>query len=325
MFDAEAVRRQVLLQVRNTYLQLALAAEQTVLLSDALNLSLAQYNDIKVNVEAGTKSRSDKLSSHQDLLSKERSLSQARADMAQSLRDLSDLTGVVFSSGVSIPIDVRAAGSLPDDVTAPSVEIELDSHDRLYQRFASFQMEHLWQDHPSLSSLTELAKAAHQTADSASAGYWPTFQLMARTSLDYPNGPILEKFNQTSAGVTVNWPLFDAGNTRNRIRQNEKISELNMEKHDQALADMTRDWNKAMDQIASLEEQKHINETAVSESAELVDIIYKAYKSGARTYLDVENADLQALEAKNQLAITRVHIVMNLVVLASLSEDNNPK
>jgi len=78
--------------------QVSLADEQVKLYTDALALANAQYEDIKINARAGTKSLSDELQSHQEVLTRMKQLRQAKADMATALLDLSAITGEEYKS-----------------------------------------------------------------------------------------------------------------------------------------------------------------------------------------------------------------------------------
>ena len=100
---AQAAKRQLLLAVRMAYFQTQIDLEQVRLLGDSLKVAQAQYTDISHQARYGTASQLDLLSSHQEVLSYQRSFSQAQAALAGSLRDLFDLVGVKEPADFSLP------------------------------------------------------------------------------------------------------------------------------------------------------------------------------------------------------------------------------
>jgi outer membrane protein TolC len=309
----------VALATRFSYFQLALAGEQMVLYADALRLSQTQYNDIHLQAAAGNKSRKDELSAHQDVLSRQKQLSQARADMASALRDLSGLTGVIYSSACCVPIDMRVAGTLPANTAVPTLSVATEPLDTLLARFLPSRSSVVWEDHPDLQSFTRLAESARLAAKSARENLLPRVQVSAKTSFDYPNGPVLETINQNTAGVTLNWPLFEGGASESRANDDAEQEKAALSRRDQKASDFRRDWDKAQDQLVTLAEQERLNELAAAEADELARITFRSYQSGGVTYIEVQNANYRALEAKIQLARTKVQMLMNLAVLTSLS------
>jgi len=316
----KAAEGQLLLSARSAYFRVALAGEQVTLYADSLKLANAQYVDIKNNVHAGTRSLSDELSAHQEVLSRMKQLRQARADMASALRDLADITGQDYLCDVSAPLDARASGPFPESVSGPTSIVKLESIDSLLEKFEPYAKTKLNENHPGIKTYSKSAEAAGFARRGAEADKWPKLQLMARTSLEYPNGNQAVNYTQNALGATLNWTFFDSGLEGKRAAEQENESSSAGQLEKQAKSDYTRDWNKMMDQLANLEEQRKINDTAVSETARLAEITYKSYSAGSATYLEVEDANFKSLEAKIDSAFTKVQILQNLAVLASLSE-----
>ena len=318
--EMEATRRQVLLAGRAAYVQAALAAEQVRMVSDALELARAQYADITLNVSAGTKSRMDKLASHQEVLARTIQLSQARSDLAVSLRELAAVTGAVYCGDTCIPTDSRARDDVYDEIAAPNMAVTMDSIGDLERVFGAYRGAKMWRAHPGVAALTELAESARLAAKNASTGLWPKIQLSARTSLDYPNGPKFEEFVQNSFGASVAWPFFDSGATKNRVLENNKTRDSAINRGVQAGVDLAREWEKTADRILHLKEQEKINAIALREADELASITYKAYKAGSLSYMEVQNANYRTLEAKIRMVKTKAQILANLAIIASLAE-----
>ncbi len=318
--QAQAAESRLLLDARSAYFRVALAGEQVTLYADSLKLANAQYNDIKINVHAGTRSLLDELSAHQEVLTRMKQLRQARADMASALRDLAAITGQDYACDVSAPLDARAAGTLPDSVSGPTSIVKLESIDSLLDKFEPYAKTRLNDNHPGIKTYSKSEESAIFAKRGIEADKWPKVQLSARSSLEYPNGNQAVDYNQNALGVTLNWTLFESGLTNKRAAEQESESRSAGELEKQARTDYSRDWNKTTDQLLNLEEQRKINDISVSESAQLADITYKSYNAGSATYLEVEDANFKSLEAKIDSATTKVQILLNLATLASLSE-----
>jgi len=294
--EAEVTRRAVLLSARAAYFQVALAGEQITLFSDALKLANAQYEDIKLNVRAGTKSLADNLKAHEEVIGRMKQLRQAQADMSYALSELSAVVGKDYTG------------------------VELESIDSMLAKFEPFSISKLNENHPSLLVFRNSAESLEYSKRAASALRWPKLQLSAKSSLDYPNTTILENFNQNTFYASLSMPLYETGASKNRINENENIKQANLSRAGQALADLKRDWDKTTSQLSNLREQNALNDISVSETEQLAKIIYKTYKTGSLSYIEVENANFKALEAKIQAARTKVQILINLAVLAGMSE-----
>jgi outer membrane protein TolC len=294
--EAEAVRRQIVLAARAAYFQVALSGEQVTLYSDALKLANAQYEDIRVNVKAGTKSRADELQAHQEVLARMKQLRQAQADMASALRDLSSVTGQEYDS------------------------VKLENIDSMLAKFEPYKELKLNENHPNLQMYAKTAESAEYAKRGAGAGGWPKVQLSAKSSVEYPNGNQLESYGQNMLGASFNWTFFEAGAVRKRVNEYENSRSAGLQRREQSLADLKRDWAKTMDQLSNLEDQRKLNEVSVEETGQLSQIIYKTYKTGSISFLEVENANFKALEAKIQSATTKMQMLMNFAVLANLSE-----
>ena len=314
----KATERQVRLAVRLAYFQAQTALEQVRLLGDSLKVAQAQYADIQKQARFGTASRMDQLSSHQEVLNYERQFRQAGAKLAQSLRDLYDLVGEKEPADFSSPLDARMLGALPDGVTAPSVWLsmdqEKDSMDSLRKEAATPD-----DNVPQLKTYAYLADSSRFAADAAHSGLFPKVTLSAQAGYENPDGPILSTVQQNIVSLSVSMPLFDFGQILQDSDSKRKQSEAYLKDLDQAKADLWRDWNKTNDELSSLEYQRNLNDTAVSETQELARLTYGAYRAGTARFLEVQTANFQALDAKVQAVANDIQMLMQLSILSSLS------
>ncbi|MFA6003864.1 MAG: TolC family protein [Elusimicrobiota bacterium] len=317
--DAElrAAGLQLRLRARAAYFQAQLDLEQVRLLADALKLAQDQYRDIEARRQAGASSFIDSLSAHQEELHRRRLFRQARADLAAALRDLFALTGEEAQVALSLPF---AAGAvLPEGSEPASVAVTLDPPGQALALLESAARAGFDPEHPRLRQLAEAARSGRQAAAGIRAGLWPRIQVQAKTSLDYPNGPVLEKFRQDTVAASAAFPIFEFGRTRREAGEAEHLASALDQRLAQLKRDLNRDWSKARDQFASLQAQSEIDRISVRETKELARRIYDSYKAGRSTFLEVQSANLKELEAQVQAARTDAQKLMQLALLDDLA------
>jgi outer membrane protein TolC len=192
---SEALRltqRQALLAVRSAYLQVRLAREQVRLLGDSLLLAQSQQKDVEARVAAGTAGQLDLSSARQETLSRRRGLREARASLAGSLRDLSDLTGESPAADPSLPLDDATAAKPPRDIDKPTLILEMEPEEtvrgRLMEALPTLELSlKNSAAQPQIQQWTDAAEAARRQASSAKASLLPKIQVTGRASYDYPN------------------------------------------------------------------------------------------------------------------------------------------
>ena len=314
-----ATERQLKLAVRMAYFQTQIALEQARLLGDSLQVAQAQYADIQKQARFGTASRMDLLSSHQEALNYQRQFRQAEATLAQALRDLFALVGEKEPADFSTPLDARMEGALPEGVTAPtawlSMDSEKDSMDFLRKEAAAPPDDNV----PQLKTYAYLADSSRSAAEAVHSGLFPKITLSAQAGYENPDGPILETVQQNIVSLSVSVPLFDWGQIVNDSDSKRQQSEAYLKNLDQAKSDLWRDWNKAKDALSSLDYQRGLNDTAVSETQELSKLTYGAYRAGTARFLEVQTSNFQALNAKVLAVGNDIQILMQLSILSSLS------
>ncbi|HEV2353691.1 MAG TPA: TolC family protein, partial [Puia sp.] len=147
----------------------------------------------------------------------------------------------------------------------------------------------------------------------------PKITVSAQAGYENPDGPILTTVQQNIVSVSASMPLFDWGQILQDSDSKHRQAEAYLKNLDQAKTDLWRDWNKAQDALSSLEYQKTLNDTAVSETQELSRLTYGAYRAGTVRFLEVETANFQALNAKILAVDNDLQMLMQLSVLSSLA------
>ena len=319
----EAAERQIRLGVRLAYFQAQINLEQVRLLGDSLELSKAQFADIEHQAKYGTASKMDRLSAHLEVLNYQRQFWQAQANLAQSLRDLYALVGIPEPANFTSPVDARMKDDLPTEVENPTVLLTLDgvlSSKAALQNEASVPPD---DSEPQLKTYAYLADSSRLAADSIRSQLFPKITLSAQAGYENPDEPILQTVQQNIVSVSLNMPLFDWGQIISDSDSKHKQFEAYLKDLDQAKLDMWRDWNKGQDGLRSLEHQQTLNETGVNETKQLAKLTYQAYKAGTTRFLEVQTANVQALNAKVQAIANDIQILMQLSVLSSLAGSNN--
>jgi outer membrane protein TolC len=315
----EATVRQVTLAVRMAYFQAKVNAEQVRLLGDSLKVAQDQYTDIGHQFKFGTASRMDHLSSHQEVLNYQRQFRQAQANLAESLRDLYSLVGVKEPADFKLPLDKHMEDALPDTIPLPSVWLVMDSTEDSLAMLKKEEVIPPDDQVPQLRTYAYMADSSRSAANAIHSELLPKITLSAQAGYENPDGPILETVQQNIISISASMPLFDWGQIVNDSDAKQKQAEVYEQNWSQAKMDLWRDWNKAKDQLSSLRYQEKLNDEAVSETTDLAKLTYKSYKAGTVRFLEVQTANLQALDAKIQSVSNNVQLLMQLSVLSSLS------
>ena len=317
--EVDGLRRQAELGASLAYFQVQMAAEQVRLVADSLKLAQAQYRDITLRQESGAASRIDLLQAHQEVLVRRRLLASARADLGGALQDLFARTGRGLDADTSLPIDEKSAAAMPADAAAPTLVVVLEPLDAALAALGTVAARGPDPNHPSVAVQEKAAAAARSAASGMLASHLPRLAVTGRISREYPNGPELADITQKSAGLSVSMPLFEGGKTFRDEWEQRESAKASGKRAEKARRDLARDWRKASERLALLREQAAINETAARETGELADLVYEAYRAGQARFIEVQAANLKAMEAKVQEARTRVEMLGQLAVLKSLA------
>jgi len=316
--EAENARRQVLLKTRAAYFGVQLALERVYLIGENLQLSLSQLKDIELGVKAGSRSRLDGIRSRQEVTARRRDLLRARAELSAMLRDFSFITGLPLPPGKGLPLDARLAAR--DYAADARMLVRAEPYEEILHRFLPAADKAPGKALPAVTAFSDSAAAYRAAAGGYKAEKFPRLTFSARSSIDYPNGPNLYSFLQNSAGLSLSLPLFESGS----LAEREKESRLNAEaadaKRDEAAVAADRDFDKALDEYNALMEEQLLNIEAVDDAQDASKLAYEAYKAGGGTWLEVESANLKALQAKTTAASANAGILMQLALMDSLSD-----
>ena len=317
--EAENVSRQVIFKARTAYFQLQLALERVYLIGENLQLALSQLKDISLGVKAGSRSRLDEIRARQETLARRRDLLRVRAELSGALRDFSFITGLELPGNSALPLDARMAGRDYGDTEPALLFIKVEPYADILSRLLPSAAAEFDRELPAVKALGEAVLAYKASAGAYKAEKFPKLTLGARSSVDYPNGPNLYSFVQNSASLAVSLPLFESGRSSEKEIESALNASAFLEKREEAVLSAKRDFEKARDDYKALIAEQAINEEAEAGAAEAAKLAYEAYKAGGGTWLEVESANLKALQAKTASASTNAEVLLKLAVLANLT------
>jgi outer membrane protein TolC len=238
-----SLRRSILSGVRTSYIRAQLAQQETRVVLESFELAKSQSSEIAQRFRAGSASRLDSLNAQREVATYELKFSQSRAEEEAAGIDLLSLTG---EKDPAVP---------PQGLKLDSLQV---SGERLeIKTLATFSPE----QHPLAVAQNALAQSAEHAATSQLRSYWPNVQFQARTSLDYPNGPVREQFHQNTLQVNLSMPVWDWGYTGDQVAQKRAEAQSALAKRENALVELRREYQKILARLESLKSQKNDGST----------------------------------------------------------------
>ena len=299
-------KRQTLLAVRLAYFKVQLRQEQLRLVTNSLKLAEAQYSDIANRVRIGSSTRIDLLSAHKEVLNFKIQSRQIQSDLSGDLRDLYAISGSNDSSDFKTPVEL-------DLISSTLITFFKYENQNLSEKV----LDH----HPLIEMHNFNVESLRAMSESYSSHHLPKISLFAKTSIDYPNGPILEKFNQNTIGVNLTMPLFEKGRSTSEASEKKNLAIARENSREQEKIEIVRDWQKSKDQLKGMQDKVDIYKQAVTESEEQAKLVYSSYRFGRSSFLEVQSSNLHALEVKLQSTTNDVQTLIQLAYLASISEE----
>ncbi|HVE13666.1 MAG TPA: TolC family protein, partial [Elusimicrobiota bacterium] len=318
---ARLARRQAALGARLAYFQVQLARERLALLDDSVSLADTQHADIAKRRRAGSASRLDDLFAHQEALRRRRDYLDAQSALGAAVSELLALTGGAEGLDAARAADARKPRA-PADLPQPTLLVEVDALSVSTAALAAAAASPLDPAHPRLAAYEAMADAARLSARAAEAAGRPKLQLTARASYDYPNIPLLESVWQKTAGLSLSAPLLEFGRSKSEAGALRAQAAAAESRRAQAQDELVRDRAKSLERLASLETQAPILERSLAEADEVARLTYSAYQAGHSSLLEVQSANVRAVEARTERARADAEALIELAVLASLAPES---
>ena len=308
--DERVQTAQLVASVKLAYLQTQLGLEQVQLVADSLKLAQAQHKDIANRKKAGAASQLEFLTAQKEVLSYELQFKQQEIDLSASVRDLLALLHETRYQDIQHPA--------PPGFAKASLWLRLDSLEKAEVSEGRHEPTNLDELPPQLKSQDLMAESLDWLAKSATATLYPQLLFSARTSLDYPNGPILQQINQNTLSVGLAMPLYEFNRTQHLAAEKDFEAQATRYRRQQLESDIQRDFAKSKAALVSLRAQQIDAEDSVKQSESLAHLNYEAYRFGNINLTEVQAANLRALQAKVDLARIRAGIIRELILLKTI-------
>jgi outer membrane protein, protease secretion system len=295
--------------VQNVAVRVAGAYLDALLAQDTLSLALAQKQAYMTQLDAARKRFSAGAGVRTDIDD-----AQARVDMAIA-QELEARQALGYTRRqLQVMVDVPIAELAPVDPDklrrlAPDPGALLNWTDRAEQ------------NSPELRSLRAQLAAAKLEVEKAEAGHKPTLDAIAQWSVSDSNSvnTVGTHYDQKAIGLQLHVPLYSGGYVNSQVRQaldqQERINEtLEATRRDLSLRveKEYRGITEGAERIRALEQAVRSAETTLVSSR-------RSFEGGARTLVDVLNAEQQRVSALRDLANARYEYMASRIRLRALA------
>lgn len=174
---------------------------------------------------------------------------------------------------------------------------------------------------PELQSARAQIEYVRADIDRAKAGHYPTLDAIAQLSRSESDNPtrINSRYLQKQIGVQLTVPLYQGGYVDSQVRE----ALANLERAENKLDELRRDLgvrvHKEFKGVTEGVQKVRALEQAVRSAEQLVVSSRRSFEAGARTRLDILNAEAQAGQARRDLAQARLLYLLSQVRLKALA------
>lgn len=219
-----------------------------------------------------------------DVSQSEASLSNARANVVTAQGDLNSSTALYYS----------IVGEYPESLKAPSSDLDIPASKDL-------AISQALKNSPDVLVSQYLDKAAESDIDVINAELLPSLNLTGSIDATYDPSNSTDDVRSSTIKASLTVPLYKSGSSRSKIRQakhkaNQKRIEVLTAQRDVEANTIAawEDYKAAQSNIVARESQINANEIALQG-------VFEEEKVGARTVLDVLDAENDLLNSKVEL------------------------
>ncbi len=298
--EQKDLRLKTILETQQSYVNVQLGMEELQLVEATLKLVQARIKSIEERVQGGN-------ASELELLSVQREESQLKLRYAQTQTSLTQsvhkLTKMIDTKDVPEPL---IPGGISEkkrakDIAKPNLIVKLEAMEVTLKSLLTHAAKAPNPNHPNLKALSQLIESARLAAESKENEAMPTVSLFAKSSYDYPNGPLDQHVWQNSLGVSISWNIYDARLKRDLSaskRAEVVANEIQKTKIDR---DFLEIWRNLQSNLYHISEQKKIVAGSIATVIKEAKMITENYQAGSVTYIEVQRANNQVLEAQTTL------------------------
>ena len=301
-----------LFKLRVAYYKTQVAIEECHLLKKSLDLAKRQNQDITKNYTSGACSKLDKLNS-------DRSVANYKLDYTQSLANFSSAFFDLLNVMETTETFKEEETPVPYNLDENGKEIKLDSISDTIKNFNFEDIKFSPQKNLEVVSLGYVQESLKLAYESQKSQDSMQIKLYAKSSYDYPNGPITEDVHQNIVGVSASFPLWDWQiNKKLEFEKKQKAKAAQYRKEKKRI-EVTKTWEKIQTQIRQSKKQIEVAKDAITLSEKVANLGFDAYKNGKITFVELEEANLKLLKAKVQHLKINAKLLSQMALLETMS------
>jgi len=308
-FELEYEKKQLILNVRQAYFMLISSLATLDLLNQQLALAQAQNRDVRKGIEHGIKNKLDGVLSDSDVLQRQSQIKSAQISVTDCIKILNDLTG----NAVSFDFEKYASQNSWKEL------FDFDSLKDLLDKFLAYLSASFDENNSSAASLEMMSKYYETLAGADINSNYPVINIYAKSTMDHPNGPLVETFNQNTAGASFSMPLYQFGRNKKAAESGRYSAASYEEQKLEVIENMRRLFDSSKKKIAILAAQKDLSADVVDRTKTAAELMFSSYMAGESRFLDVENLNVKVLEAKTSEINIYAQMLTQLAIIASLS------
>jgi len=291
----------LILRTTQAYFEMLLGQDKIVLLNAQQAAILSQLEQAKAYFDAGTAAITDV------------NEAQARYDLiaAQAL-------------GVSNDYEIakRSLQAITGEIPQTLATVKADIKPNVLKESMEKWLEVAAQNNLNIQIQQDSVKFSAQEIERANAGHLPTLDAVASYNDSYANGSSYgfgSDLNTATIGVQLQIPLYQGGATSSRVRQAALNKQKAQDDVDIARRQTELDTQRAYLNLSTSIAQVKAYEQALTSSQSQLDSTNTGYEVGARTSVDVLNAQQQLFAAKRDLLQARYSYLVNIIRLKAAS------
>ena len=305
--NAEAVleldNQTLVSRVTQAYFESLLADEQLRLVSQQRAAYVTQLDASRKGFAAGSGTRTDidEAQARLDLTVAQELEARQQVDLAR--RQLEVLVGQPVREPVA-PIDVarlQLAPPSPEGIEAWTAQAEANR--------------------PEIQAGLAQVAAARANVDIAKAGHYPQLDAIAQVSKQNSENVtrINTEYFQKQIGVQLQVPIFQGGYVNSRVRESIALQERAENQLEELRRDLGVRVHREYRGVTEGVQKVRALEQAVRSAEQLTVSSQRSFQAGARTRLDILNAEQQLSTARRDLAQARFTYLVSKVRLRSLA------
>lgn len=296
-------RREVLLAARTSYIGVQLAKEQVRLVTEALALARSQYAYVNAKFKVGSSDKFDLTVAHQEMSDREKDLEQAQGELYVSKRAL--------AAALGIEKDIETAREIDVEPLKASLDALLPRAD------TPFDVE----THPQIKALSNKKSSYELSAKSIVAKYFPEISVVGTAGYEYPNLGEKDIIQQNRLMMSLKMPILEWGSIWKATKGERYRARSSVEEKGQTAIDLTRNVSETRDWIETYKKLRITDIKVVNDADEVARLSFDSYKAGKIIFLDVQRANVKALQAKVDAARDNANLAVQISKLLALAVD----